>query len=160
MMATSSGKLTLRPPTIGELSALSELCLISKAWWGYDRVFLNACREEMTIRPVELASTSVVVAEHETHRVGVAQIMAEGPHIDLLKLFVDPNHMRRGHGAVLFNWAVREGRRLGAKRMTIQSDPGAETFYRRMGACRIGNAPSDSIPGRSLPLFEISLTQA
>ena len=42
-------------------------------------------------------------------------------------------------------------------RLTILSDPYAAGFYERNGARLIGEAPSDAIPGRSLPLYEIKL---
>ena len=40
---------------------------------------------------------------------------------------------------------------------TILADPNAAGFYERNGARLIGTAPSDAIPGRSLPLYEIKL---
>ena len=42
-------------------------------------------------------------------------------------------------------------------RLTILADPHAAGFYERNGARQIGEAPSDAIPGRSLPLYEIML---
>ena len=49
-------------------------------------------------------------------------------------------------------------RSLGARRMTILADPNAAPFYERMGARFVRNAPSDAIPGRTLPLYEYDLT--
>ena len=46
----------------------------------------------------------------------------------------------------------------GARRMTILADPNAVSFYERMGARFVRNAPSDAIPGRLLPLYEYDLT--
>ena len=42
--------------------------------------------------------------------------------------------------------------------MTILADPNAAPFYERMGARFLRNAPSDAIPGRTLPLYEYDLT--
>jgi hypothetical protein len=42
--------------------------------------------------------------------------------------------------------------------MTILADPNAARFYERMGARFLRNAPSDAIPGRSLPLYEYDLS--
>ena len=42
--------------------------------------------------------------------------------------------------------------------MTILADPHAAPFYERMGARFVRNAPSDAIPGRTLPLYEYDLT--
>ncbi len=41
--------------------------------------------------------------------------------------------------------------------LSIQSDPHAEGFYLRLGARRTGEAPSQSIPGRLLPMLEFDL---
>ena len=47
---------------------------------------------------------------------------------------------------------------LGARRMAILADPNAASFYERMGARFVSHAPSDAIPGRTLPLYEYDLT--
>jgi hypothetical protein len=41
--------------------------------------------------------------------------------------------------------------------LLILSDPFAEAFYARLGAVRIGEGPSDAIPGRLLPLLEYAI---
>ena len=41
--------------------------------------------------------------------------------------------------------------------MTILADPNAAGFYERNDAVRIGEAPSDAVPGRLLPLYELRL---
>ena len=40
--------LTIRAPTIDELPDLSDLCFRSKAVWGYDEEFMEACRGELS----------------------------------------------------------------------------------------------------------------
>jgi hypothetical protein len=50
---------TIRPLGIEELPALSALCFRSKAVWGYDNDFMEACRRELSIEPCDLRSTSI-----------------------------------------------------------------------------------------------------
>ena len=69
------------------------------------------------------------------------------------KLFVEPRHIRSGVGRVLLAHAVAEARQRGAERLTILADPNAAGFYERNGAVRIGEAPSDAVPGRLLRTF-------
>ncbi len=140
-----------------ELASLSELCLRSKAVWGYDAEFLEACRDELSLGRRDLESTSIAVAERRGEVVGVAQVELRGKEADLLKLFVEPTALRCGLGKSLFAWAVSLARESGAIRLTIDSDPGAVPFYRRMGACDSGQAQSGSIPGRMLPRLTIGL---
>jgi SAM-dependent methyltransferase len=45
-------------------------------------------------------------------------------------------------------------------RLTIDADPHAEAFYVAMGAARVGESPSGSIPGRMLPRLELSVPGA
>jgi GNAT superfamily N-acetyltransferase len=77
--------------------------------------------------------------------------------LDLNKLFIEPRHIRRGLGRALLAHAVAEARRRGAERLTILADPNAAGFYERNGAVRIGEAPSDAVAGRLLPLYEVRL---
>jgi GNAT superfamily N-acetyltransferase len=71
----------------------------------------------------------------------------------LNKLFIEPRHIRSGVGRALLAHAIAEARRRGAGRLTILADPNAAAFYERAGAVRIGEAPSDAVPGRLLPLL-------
>jgi GNAT superfamily N-acetyltransferase len=147
----------LRPARPDELQLLSELCLRSKAVWGYDQSFLDACRAELTIAPHELESSKVQVAEHDGSVVGVAQITIAGPTADLQKMFVEPSAIGLGVGRALLDWATAAARALGADALTIDADPGAVGFYKRMGATECGSAPSGSIPGRMLPRLRVEL---
>ena len=145
----------LRRPEAHELPILSELCLRSKAVWGYDQAFLDACRAELTIRAEELDSTVLCVAEHDGALVGVAQIIVHGDSADLNKMFVEPSAIGLGSGKALFEWVVEAAKGLGVKRLTIDAEPAAAGFYRKMGAIEHGLVPSGSIPGRMLPHFRI-----
>ena len=147
----------LRDARQSELPTLSELCLRSKAVWGYDDAFMAACRTELTLRPGELQSTYLQVAVRDCTIVGLAQVKVADTDADLLKLFVEPALLRSGVGRLLFEWAAARARGLGAVRMKIEADPGAAPFYQRMGARDAGLAPSQSIPGRMLPRMEMDL---
>jgi GNAT superfamily N-acetyltransferase len=147
----------LRDARQNELPALSELCLRSKAVWGYDDAFMAACRTELTLRPDELQSTYLQVAVRDCTVAGLAQVKVTGTDADLLKLFVEPTLLRSGVGRLLFEWATTTARGLGAVRMIIEADPGAAAFYEHMGARHAGLAPSQSIPKRMLPRLQMDL---
>src|ERR1700716_4323707 len=100
----------LRDARKSELPSLGDLCLRSKAVWGYDDAFMTACRTELTLRPDELRSTHLQVAERDTGAVGLAQVKVTGPDADLLKLFVDPAELRSGVGRLLFEWTTAMAR--------------------------------------------------
>ena len=149
--------LTLRTPGPDEAAALGELCLRSKAVWGYDAQFMEACRDELTITPDMLHSSYLQVVENDGCVIGVAQVMLETDFAELSKLFVEPTRLRCGAGRRLFEWAARTARQAGATDLVIGADPQAAGFYRRMGAIDAGTVPSGSIPGRMLPLLKLRL---
>ena len=86
----------LRDARQDELPSLGGLCLRSKAVWGYDDVFMTACRAELTLRPDELRSTHLQLAERESIVVGLAQIKVTDTDAYLFKLFVEPALIRSG----------------------------------------------------------------
>ena len=151
--------LTLRVPGPSQCDALTALCLRSKAHWGYDAAFMAACTDELTIRPEHLATCNPIVLEERGTLVGTAQVADMGDFAELNKFFVDPDHMGRGHGRRLFNWAVQAARATPAAYLNIEADPQAAPFYERMGATRAGTVPSDSIPGRVLPVLRFDLKE-
>ncbi len=83
----------LRKPEISELPALSALIVRSKAVHGYDKAFMEACREELTLTPEKIAAGPVVVTELDGAPAGVAQVMAHDDECHLQLLFVDREYM-------------------------------------------------------------------
>jgi hypothetical protein len=61
--------------------------------------------------------------------------------------------MGRGIGRRLWEHAVGTARDAGFTALRVEADPHAEGFYLTMGARRIGEAPSGSVPDRALPLL-------
>src|SRR5882724_6201550 len=98
-------QLLIRSPVIEELAALSELCMRSKAVWGYDAAFMEACKAELSFDPRDLVCSRIAVAARADSVLGVAQVRIAGNDADLLKLFVEPAALRGGVGRILFAWA-------------------------------------------------------
>jgi GNAT superfamily N-acetyltransferase len=150
----------IRLARIEEASTLLELCLRSKAAWGYDEAFMALVRIAFEGVQEQVMAGDVWVATGVDGEVAgmVALGPAEQPNtLDLDKLFVEPQRIRTGVGRALLAHAIDEAQHRGAKRLTVLADPNAAGFYERNGARRIGEAPSDAIPGRSVPLYEIKL---
>jgi GNAT superfamily N-acetyltransferase len=147
----------LRTPSFDEAAILTELCLRSKAVWGYDEEFMRACRGELTLTASIMQSSYLKVADIDGHLVGVVQVTVKGELAALDKLFIEPTRLRAGAGKALFEWATTAAREAGAVIMVIEADPDAAGFYGRMGAVDNGTAPSGSIPGRLLPRLLLRL---
>ncbi len=151
----------LRPAEPQESAALSALALRSKAHWGYGPEFMAKCVGPLTISPETIASGMVMAAQcsRSSDLFGVCHLSVTGKHASLEKLFVDPGAMGLGVGRALFAWAAETARDAGCSSMVIESDPDAEPFYERMGAVRGGEAPSEVIPGRMLPMLVLRIGQ-
>ena len=143
----------IEPAHKADLPTIADLCLRSKAHWGYDAAFLEACRGELTPGPEALGPGFVVWRAGGIE--AMAQVTAEGETAELEALFVAPAAIGKGLGRVLFHWALQFAVKLGARSMSVTSDPFAAPFYERMGARRTGAVPSGSIVGRMLPRYEI-----
>jgi N-acetylglutamate synthase-like GNAT family acetyltransferase len=147
----------IRPARQREAAALSVLCIRSKEVWGYDGAFMALARAALEVKPEEIVAGNVWVAEADGSMAGVVALAPsdEPDALDLAKLFVMPGGLRRGVGRALLAHAIAVARRRGARRLTILADPHAAGFYEANGAVSIGDAPSDAIPGRRLPFYEI-----
>jgi len=150
---------SIRSAKPGEGTSLTALCVRSKAHWGYDAAFMRKSAAALLVSEAKIAAGRVLVAVDAVGRtIGVASVVPEGETADLELMFVDPPAIGSGGGRMLFAAATAIARSLGAARLTILADPNAAPFYERMGARFVRNAPSDAIPGRSLPLYEYDLT--
>jgi GNAT superfamily N-acetyltransferase len=149
--------LKLRPARPDEAELLTELCLQSKAVWGYDEAFMRACRAELTLTAADFAHSLLQVAVDDGTVTGMVQVVVNGENADLAKLFIAPRALRAGVGGQLLDWAAETARERGARTLWIEADPDAAAFYRRKGAIDAGTAPSGSIPGRFLPRLQLKL---
>jgi GNAT superfamily N-acetyltransferase len=140
-----------------EAHLLSCLALRSKSHWGYDADFLEACRAELTLSPQYIDASPVYVLEEGKRIVGFYGLHEQGGELELLYLFVEPAAMNRGYGKRLWNHALEVAARLGFQKISIESDPYAEAFYRAMGAERVGEVTSSIKADRKLPLLKFHL---
>jgi ribosomal protein S18 acetylase RimI-like enzyme len=146
-------EVALRAARPAEAEELSALALRSKAHWGYDESFLEACRAELTYLPDELAGRRTMVAELAGRVVGFYTLDGKPPVGELGNLWVDPASMGNGLGRLLWSHAVDSARAGKFRSFWLVADPHAEGFYLAMGAIRLGETPSDSVPGRMLPMM-------
>ena len=153
----------LRPARAEEAECLTELAMRSKAHWGYDADFMARCRDELTVKPEDIKCEVVIAAEAEGKVVGFGCLSAvedaegAGSEGEIWHFFVEPSAMGTGLGRALMERLFAEARDLGLKRLRVDSDPGAQGFYERMGFVYHSEAPSGSIAGRSLPHLRLTL---
>lgn len=140
-----------------EAEALTALALRAKAHWPYEERLMAVFRRTIVISPTDIAEHFSLVHETDGIADGVALLIAQGEEAELDHLWVEPSAMGHGIGKLLYFALAEEARRLGAKRIVLNSDPYAEGFYRRLGAIRIDDHPVPEIPGRVLPRLAFTL---
>jgi GNAT superfamily N-acetyltransferase len=151
---------TIRIARPEEAEMLSALCRRSKAHWGYDAQFMRLSEAALAVPRAPIEHGHVLVAEDAAGApLGMASVEAleRQGELDLAHFFVEPAAFGTGVGRALFAQAVELAKAKGARRLIILSDPNAVAFYLRMGAVAIGDAPSDAIPGRRLPLLRYEI---
>ena len=152
--------ITLQEAVLDDAGCLSRIAIRSKAYWGYSTEFMDACVDELSVSRayIENSSFHYVVAIVDEQVVGFYALEGlSGDEIELGALFVDPDHIGTGIGKALIEKAKQHAVNLGARKLNIQGDPNAENFYKAAGGKLTGSKESESIPGRYLPTFQISL---
>ena len=139
----SSGRY-LRPAKAEECGTLSALALRSKAYWGYDPRFIQACRDELAVSPAGIAAGRVMVLVEEDTPLGFYALDPgeRRDEAEISLLFVEPAVIGRGIGRALWDHAVARARAQGLRRLKVLSDPFALGFYRAVGATLSGKVRS------------------
>jgi N-acetylglutamate synthase-like GNAT family acetyltransferase len=143
-----------------EAEQLSQLALQSKGHWGYSEEFLQRCKEELSYSEQQLRSDAYyfAVAQSDEEILGFYALdYSHKNYAELEALFVEPEAIGVGIGKQLMKAACQQARLNGAKLLRIQGDPNATKFYQASGGKLVGQLASLSIPGRMLPIFEVTL---
>ncbi|WP_206922791.1 GNAT family N-acetyltransferase [Alicyclobacillus suci] len=146
-------EITIRRATADDAGTLTSIAFASKAVWGYDELFMEQCRKELTITTRYIQSCEVYAAMLREQIVGFYGMTVAAPDGVLDYLFVSPNLLKKGIGRRLWDHLLQIARARQVKTISIAADPNAEYFYRALGAKRVGEIPSGSIPGRFIPLL-------
>ena len=136
---------------------ITEIAMRSKAYWGYSDEFMEACKGELTVSSEDIANNPFGIVDREGNIAGFYMLDGEAPSGELRMLFVDPDYIGTGVGGELFEAAKATAAEIGMTSLLIDSDPNAEAFYTHMGAVKIGESLSGSIPGRVLPKLKVEL---
>ena len=156
---STDGAMVIRSAVPDDAGALTELAMRSKAHWGYDARFMELCRAELTMTAARMAEEEIVVAGRTDRELSGFTSFVREPDgtVEVMNCFVEPALIGTGIGHALMTELIARARAMGIAVMMVDSDPQAEGFYRRHGFRRVGEAPSGSIPGRSLPRLRLDL---
>lgn len=124
------------PQAAPELTAIAQA---AKASWGYPASWLEIWKDVLTITSGFIAENPTFVARSEGAIVGFVALIPRAETRWILEhLWVLPSHMKQGIGPQLVAHAVAYARSQNVLELAIDAEPRAESFYRRMGAVRVG----------------------
>jgi N-acetylglutamate synthase-like GNAT family acetyltransferase len=150
--------LRLRPATVEDCDALTDVVFRSKQSNGYDDDFMEACRAELTVTEATLARAKLWLAEDDGVILGCAALTDHSTVQGEVSLFfVDPDVQGRGVGRMLWATLFRLAHEQKLKTLFLDADPSAVGFYEKQGFVEIGSAPSGSIADRTLPKMQLTL---
>jgi GNAT superfamily N-acetyltransferase len=153
-----SGEVEIFRAEPDDADTLTRIALAAKSYWGYPGRWIEQWQEALTITPKFITDNQVYVAVFEEEMGGFYALVERGREVELEHLWVLPEHIGTGIGRALFDHAVSKAAALGAAILSIEADPNAEGFYRRMGARRVGENVYE-IEGhrRKLPLLIVDI---
>ncbi len=134
---------------------LRDTLIASKGYWGYSQEQLELWRASLKFEEDYIASSTVKLIMKNTSVIGFfAIVKSEVNELDHLWLL--PAAIGKGYGSLVFAEVLAECRLQGIADFYILSDPDAEGFYLKKGACRVGEVYSDA-QKRMLPKLRYSL---
>ena len=140
----------------GDAGELGRVAFAAKGHWGYPGRWMELWRPGLEVSPGFVRDNEVHVAISGGKPVSTPS--SAGGGLDLEHPWVLPTWIGTGLGRKLFGHAMRRAQELGARTVTIESDPNAEGFYRRMGARRAGeNVYELEGRERALPVMVVEL---
>jgi len=137
----------IREALIDDLPKLDAIAFRSKAHWGYSQELIEAWRNDLITPPSSLIARPTFLAEIAGEPIAFAQIDPAAKPWELVSMWVDPNHMRKGVGKSLLIHMLSYAQSFGQNTLAIDSDPYAKGFYLSCGAYEIGQIPA-AIPGQ------------
>lgn len=149
---------TVRRARPEEAVELTKLILLSKQSNGYDDAFMAACVDELSVSAEDIRSDMIWVAVGQT-LLGCVTLKPDtaSKRGEISSFFVHPESKRQGVGKCLWQTVLHAARGADLTHLRLDADPAAVPFYEAIGFTVIGQKPSGSIPGRFLPLMELTL---
>jgi GNAT superfamily N-acetyltransferase len=145
---------------VSQAPQLTKIAYAAKAFWNYPEPWLAFWRErgDMTITASSIAENPTFVAAREHELIGFYTLILRQDTGILENLFVKPDFIGQGIGKLLFQHALETARRFHLKKLTLESDPNAKAFYKRMGMQQTGEKKSMLFENeRVLPIMEFEL---
>jgi N-acetylglutamate synthase-like GNAT family acetyltransferase len=143
-----------------DAQTLTDLSMLSKRSNGYDDAFMALCVDELRITTHHIKTARYWVAESDIICGCVClRIASDGMAGAVEAFFVHPDRQGSGVGKMLWLQILQHAENHSVRNLHLDADPYAEGFYRKLGFHTVGQVPSGSIPGRTIPHMVLTISQ-
>jgi ribosomal protein S18 acetylase RimI-like enzyme len=147
----------LQKATAEDHILLTEITKRSKAYWGYSEEQIAKWSNNLTVTADYIEKNNVFNLVDENQIIGYySYIIQDNNQVKLDNLFVLPEYIGKGFGSYLMNDFLERMRNEKCQKITLDSEPNAEQFYRKIGFIKIGEFET-SIKNRFMPIMEMNL---
>ena len=148
----------IRLASPSEAPVLSSIATSAKQSNGYNDTFMDACRDELTVTFRDVSTEEYWVAETDDIKGFVCLIEGADREVgEIQSFFIAPACERGGIGKLLWQKVLERAKFRGIHTIFLDSDPAAVPFYEGLGFRVIGEVPSGSIIGRTIPRMKLKV---
>jgi len=125
-----------------ESRILTDLAVVSEAFWGHDKKFIEKFRLIYNIKEDYIRNNPTFVLEKEEKIIGFYSLVENGKEVVLEYFYIDPGAIKKGYGNKMWDHLVDYCKNRGI--LEFQYVAGKETrdFYEKMGAVIVGETNS------------------
>ncbi|WP_159800337.1 GNAT family N-acetyltransferase [Flavobacterium sp. MK4S-17] len=136
---------------------LTDITKKSKAYWGYPEDLLDKWSDQLTITKAYIESNNVFKMVLDNKVIGYYSFFYESnTTIRLDNLFLLPDFIGKGFGKILMDDFLKRIKTEGTVNVILESDPGAEKFYKKFGFVTKG-LQKTTVKNRFLPIMELKM---
>ena len=133
---------------------LTDLTKKSKSYWGYSPDQMEKWNDNLTITQEYVDNNNVFKISDNGQIIGYySYLRLNSNTVNLDNIFIYPEHIRKGYGKFLMENFIERMKNIGYKKITLDSEPNAEVFYKNFDFTVVGKLES-SIKDRFLPIME------
>lgn len=121
-----------------EAIQLTELAVVSEAFWGHDKKFIDKFRIVYEVTEDYIRNNATFILEEDQRLLGFYSIIESDEDVILDYFYVDPVFIRKGYGSQLWNHLADYCRNRGILEFIFVAGDEAKDFYSKMGAIKVG----------------------
>lgn len=126
--------ITITKASPSDAQLLASLEIRSESYWGYSPEFMEKFKEIYLINETFIINNPTFILKDNDIIIGFYGLLQNDDENSLEYFFIEPSHIGKGYGRILWIHAIETCKKLGIKEFTIITSPDARGFYFKMGA--------------------------